>query len=49
MYILRRVGVAVVPGSAFALSGHFRVSYAASDAELREAMNRISDACSTLR
>ncbi|MFT4435962.1 pyridoxal phosphate-dependent aminotransferase [Caballeronia sp. 15715] len=49
MYILRSAGVAVVPGTAFELPGHFRVSYAASDAELKEAMNRIASACSQLR
>jgi aspartate aminotransferase len=49
MYILRSAGVAVVPGTAFELPGHFRVSYAASDAELKEAMNRIASVCSQLR
>ncbi|WP_426117169.1 pyridoxal phosphate-dependent aminotransferase [Pseudomonas sp. DSP3-2-2] len=49
LYILRSAGVAVVPGSAFELPGHFRVSYAASDAELVEAMTRIAAACSALR
>lgn len=49
MYILRSVGVAVVPGSAFGLAGYFRVSYAASDAELLEAMTRITAACGHLR
>ncbi|WP_321896922.1 pyridoxal phosphate-dependent aminotransferase [Burkholderia cepacia] len=49
MYILRHSGVAVVPGSAFGLPGHFRVSYAASHAELVEAMNRIAQACSALQ
>jgi aspartate aminotransferase len=49
MYILRTAGVAVVPGTAFELPGHFRVSYAASDAELHEALKRIAAACSDLR
>ncbi|MEI2417847.1 pyridoxal phosphate-dependent aminotransferase [Orrella sp. JC864] len=49
LYLLRVAGVAVVPGSAFELPGHFRVSYAASDAELDEAMARIGDACAQLR
>lgn len=48
MYILRTAGVAVVPGSAFELPGHFRVSYAASDDELTDAMKRIAAACSDL-
>lgn len=49
MYLLRDAGVAVVPGSAFELPGHFRVSYAASDIELAEAMRRIARACEALR
>jgi len=49
MYLIREVGVAIVPGSAFELPGHFRVSYAASDEELADAMTRISTACAALR
>lgn len=49
LYLLRKGGVAVVPGSAFELPGHFRVSYAASDEELAEAMRRIGGACAELR
>lgn len=49
MHILRHSGVAVVPGTAFGLSGHFRISYAASNSELVEAMSRISNACAALR
>lgn len=49
LYLLREAGVAVVPGSAFELPGHFRMSYAASDEELREAMRRIGATCSLLR
>jgi aspartate aminotransferase len=49
MYLIREVGVAIVPGSAFELPGHFRVSYAASDEELAEAMTRIGTACAALR
>ena len=48
LYLLREAGVAIVPGSAFELPGHFRVSYAASDAELDEAMARIAAACARL-
>jgi len=48
LYILRHAGVAVVPGTAFELPGHFRLSYAASDAQLAVAMIRIADACSAL-
>ncbi|AOZ03200.1 aspartate aminotransferase [Cupriavidus sp. USMAHM13] len=49
MFILKTAGVAVVPGIAFGLPGHFRISYAASDSELEEAMNRIATACAQLR
>jgi aspartate aminotransferase len=49
MYLLRYAGVAIVPGTAFGLPGHFRVSYAASDMELSEAMDRIAAACLELR
>lgn len=49
MYMLREADVAVVPGSAFELPGHFRVSYAASDEELATALGRISQACARLR
>jgi aspartate aminotransferase len=37
------------PGSAFELPGHFRISYAASDAELAEGMKRLSEACADLK
>ncbi len=39
---LREAGVAVVPGDAYGLPGHIRLSCAASDEELREAMARVS-------
>jgi len=45
MALLEENGVALVHGSAFGLAGHFRISYAASDAELTEAMNRIEAFC----
>lgn len=47
-YLLRSVGVAVVPGSAFGLAPYFRISYATSEAELREACTRIALATSRL-
>ncbi|WP_244561144.1 pyridoxal phosphate-dependent aminotransferase [Bradyrhizobium canariense] len=43
-YLLRRVGVAVVPGSAFGLAPYFRISYATSPSELEEACRRIAHA-----
>ena len=49
MYFLRHAGVALVPGSAFELPGHFRISYAAADAELDEGMKRLGRACAELR
>ena len=48
MYFLEDAGVAVVPGAAFELPGHFRISYAASDEQLTEGMKRLQDACSRL-
>ena len=39
--LLDETGVALVHGAAFGLPGHFRLSYAASDAELKEAVARI--------
>lgn len=48
MYFLEDAGVALVPGSAFELPGHFRISYAASDAALEEGMKRLSEACRRL-
>jgi aspartate aminotransferase len=46
--LLEDAGVAVVFGAAFGLSPHFRVSYAASDALLTEACNRIEQFCAGL-
>jgi len=48
MYFLEDAGVALVPGSAFELPGHFRISYAASDAWLVEGMKRLQEACARL-
>ena len=48
MYFLEEAGVAVVPGSAFELPGHFRISYAAADAMVEEGMRRLRDACARL-
>jgi aspartate aminotransferase len=47
-YLLEDALVAVVPGSAFGLSPFFRISYATSEAELREALERIAKACAAL-
>ena len=46
--LLEETGVAVVFGSAFGLSPNFRVSYATSDATLKEACTRIQTFCNGL-
>jgi aspartate aminotransferase len=46
--LLEDTGVAVVFGAAFGLSPNFRVSYATSDAALKEACTRIQTFCATL-
>ncbi|GAC1043807.1 pyridoxal phosphate-dependent aminotransferase [Rhizobium sp. No.120] len=48
-YLLDEAHVAVVPGSAFGLSPYFRISYATSEADLVEALDRIERACAALR
>ncbi|MFT4004078.1 MAG: pyridoxal phosphate-dependent aminotransferase [Rhizobium sp.] len=48
-YLLDEAHVAVVPGSAFGLSPYFRISYATSEADLVEALDRIERACADLR
>lgn len=45
MALLAETGVALVHGAAFGLAGHFRLSYAASNAELEEAISRIQAFC----
>ncbi len=45
MALLEETGVALVHGAAFGLPGHFRLSYAASNAELEAAVSRIQDFC----
>ena len=42
--MLQDAGVAVVPGSAFGLEGHMRISYATSMANLEKAMDRLEQA-----
>lgn len=49
MALLEEKGVAAVHGSAFLFPGHFRISYATSDAQLREACTRIHTFCEGLR
>jgi aspartate aminotransferase len=47
-YLLERHDVAVVPGSCFGLAPYIRLSYAASEQNLREAVRRIAKACKEL-
>lgn len=49
MALLEEKGVTTVHGTAFGLSPHFRVSYAASDADIKEAVARIADFCSSIK
>ncbi|MGV3583137.1 MAG: pyridoxal phosphate-dependent aminotransferase [Methylophilus sp.] len=43
-YLLESFNVAVVPGSAFGAEGYFRISFATSMENLKEALNRIEQA-----
>ena len=43
-YLLEQVGVAVVPGSAFGAEGYFRISFATSMDNLKNALDRIEKA-----
>ena len=45
MALLEETGVALVHGSAFGLPGHMRLSYAAANAQLEEAVGRIKAFC----
>lgn len=47
-YLLDEALCAAVAGSAFGTEGHFRISYATSEANLEKACARIADACSKL-
>lgn len=48
-YLLDAHDLAVVPGSCFGLAPYFRISYAASDADLSEACERLKLACEVLQ
>ncbi|MEM6321223.1 MAG: pyridoxal phosphate-dependent aminotransferase [Bacteroidota bacterium] len=48
IYMLNEAHVALVPGGAFGAEGYFRMSYAASEAQLREAIERIKKAIAQL-
>ena len=47
--LLAETGVALVHGAAFGLAGHMRLSYAASNAQLEDAVGRIQDFCAKVR
>ena len=47
--LLEETGVALVPGTAFGLGGHMRLSYAASNTQLEDAVSRIQDFCAAVR
>lgn len=47
-YFLEQAHVAIVPGSCFGVSPYFRISYAASQADLSEAMTRLDTAIKAL-
>ena len=49
MALLEETGVALVHGTAFGLPGHFRLSYAASNAQLEQAIERIQSFCAGVR
>ena len=48
-YIMQNVYVGLVSGAAFGEPNCFRLSYAASEAQLREAIRRIKSVCDTLK
>ena len=48
IYMLNEAHVALVPGGAFGAEGYFRMSYAASETQLREAIKRIKTALNKL-
>lgn len=48
-YLLEDCGVAVVPGVAFGAPNFFRISYAASEEFLKDAVQRIKNSCEKLK
>lgn len=49
MYLLEKAHVALVPGDAFGNDNHIRISYAAAEDKLTEAMKRIKNALAELK
>lgn len=48
-HLLESTGVGLVPGTAFGLEGHLRLSYAVSREQLTEALSRLGDELARLR
>ena len=48
-YILEAADVVVIPGSAFACPGHFRISYAAPNEDLDRALGRVAEAVTAVK
>lgn len=48
-YLIEEANIAVVPGIAFGLEGYFRISFATSLDEIKEACSKIVAACRTLK
>ena len=48
-YILEAANVTIIPGSAFAMPGYFRISYACSSEELDEALTRMGKAVAAIK
>jgi aspartate aminotransferase len=49
VYLLEEAGVGMVFGAGFGMSPYFRLSYAASDEVLKDALGRITKACAALK
>ena len=49
MYLLQEAHVATVAGDAFGEPDGFRMSYATSDDNIKEALRRIKEACEKLK
>jgi aspartate aminotransferase len=48
-FLLEQARVAVVPGTAFGMAGHFRISFATATERLEQACERMRRACADLR
>ena len=48
-YILEAANVTIIPGTGFATPGHFRISYACDEDDLRRALSRMGDAVAAIK